>query len=243
MIRLKLSSAIILLLASVISCRQQTSRPEPARIVDIDRTQRGLIIYYPHFVTIDLACGTMPSKGDSAVNFCCEASFTGQYLDEFNHFNVAGDHVSSGVRYHGFRCRKNTGAFVYYDGGWKFLYKDFSNELDSAAFHGGMGFGQEMMIHEGEEVAHVRSLSNVNLFRALCEIDGRLCIADATDYFAFGTFIAKLKAAGATEALYLDMGSGWNFSWYREFEGGAATEIHPHIHDFTTNWVVFRYKE
>lgn len=242
MIRLKYSFAIVLLLLSAMSCRPGTAGPEPVRIVDIDRTQKGLIIYYPHFGTIDLACGTMPSEDDSTVNFCCEASFTGEKLDEFKHFNIAGDHVSSGVRYHGFRCRKNTGAFVYYDGDWKFLYRDFSDELDSAAFHGGMGFGQELMIHEGEEVEHDRALSNVNLFRALCEIDGRLCIADATEYAEFGTFIAHLKDAGATEALYLDMGSGWNFSWYREFEGGNVTELHPHIHDYTTNWVVFRYK-
>ena len=41
-------------------------------------TTNDLIIYYPQFLSIDLACGKMPEKTDTNVLFCCEAAFTGE---------------------------------------------------------------------------------------------------------------------------------------------------------------------
>ena len=95
---------------------------------------------------------------------------------EMNHLdrNVAGDHVSAGKRERGYACGRNTGAFVAYKGKWEFCYQNYSKKLDEAALHGGMGFGQEMIIHNGETVATVRRDSNKNQFRALCEHARRL---------------------------------------------------------------------
>lgn len=75
----------------------------------------GLIVLYPRWTSIDLLCGKMPEKEDSAVILFAEAAYTGQRLEKFEHSNVAGDHVSGGQRYDGYRCERNTGAFVYYD--------------------------------------------------------------------------------------------------------------------------------
>ncbi|MCQ2171191.1 MAG: hypothetical protein MJZ17_00330 [Bacteroidales bacterium] len=213
--------------------------------VEVDTTQAGLRIYYPHLGSVGLVTGEMPDTSSFNISFCCAAAFTGQCLNEFRHSNIAGDHVSDGMgkRYRGFRCTRNNGAFVAYNGRWKFLHKNYSAELDSAAAYFGSGFAQEMMIHGGVEVPHTRMASSENLFRALCEIDGKLCIADARDWGTFGEFINNLLAAGTTEALYLDMGAGWNHSWYRPEVNseliGPAVIIHPKTHDYCTNWLTF----
>lgn len=219
--------------------------PEKITAVVIDTTHAGLRIYFPQFSSVGLVTGEMPDTTVNAVIFCCAAAFTGQCMDDFKHSNVAGDHVSDGMgkRFRGFRCARNNGAFVYYKNHWKFLHKNYSAELDSAAVYVGSGFAQEMMIHEGIEVPHTRKAGSENLFRALCEIDGQLCVADAKEWGTFGSFINNLLDAGATEALYLDMGSGWNHSWYRsEFSSGYSSPaiiIHPKRHEYCTNWLTF----
>lgn len=198
----------------------------------------NLIIYTPYYSSIDLVCGTMPSQSDKNVIFCAEAAFTGELLKEFKHSNVLGDHVSDGKRYKGTGCKRNTGAFIYYDGKWKFLYKEYSKDLDVSAQNGGMGFGQEMMIHEGKRVQTIRKDANRNEFRALCELNGKLCVIDGKGVSAFGDFIQALIDEGVTEAIYLDMGPGWNYSWYRD-DSGVPHEIHNHRIIYTTNWITF----
>jgi hypothetical protein len=219
---------------------QQTmieTQPSSAEYVTIVDTC-GLRVYYPHYSTIDLVCGTMPSKRDSSVIMFAEAAFTGELLDEFKHSNIAGDHVANGKRERGFRCKRNSGAFVFYDGKAKFVYQNFSTELDCAAKHGGCGFSQEMMIHLGREVSHTRKSTNANEFRALCQINGQLAVVDTKGVMTFGNFIGNLLSIGATEALYLDMGTGWNYSWYRDVNG-SAIEIHSLKTKYATNWITF----
>lgn len=215
---------------------------EPAYDVAQSNTTReekgNLIIYTPNYTSIDLVCGTMPSKTDKRVIFCAEAAFTGELLKEFKHSNILGDHVSGGIRYKGTSCKRNTGAFVYYSDKWKFLYKDYSKELDTAARNGGMGFGQEMMIHKGKRVQTIRKYSNKNEFRALCELNGKLCVIDSKGISTFGDFIQALLNEGVYEAIYLDMGPGWNYSWWRDHKG-IVREIHTHRTIYTTNWITF----
>lgn len=198
----------------------------------------NLIIYSPDYSYVDLVCGTMPSQSDKNVIFCAEAAFTGELLKEFKHSNILGDHVCGGMRYKGTGCKRNTGAFVYYGGEWKFLYKDYSKDLDVAAQNGGMGFGQEMMIHKSKRVQTIRKDANQNEFRALCELNGKLCVIDSKGVSAFGDFIQALLDEGVTEAIYLDMGPGWNYSWYRD-DSGVTHEIHNHRIIYTTNWITF----
>lgn len=54
----------------------------------------------------------------------------------------------------------------------------------------------------------------------------------------FADFKKALLYIGVTEALYLDMGTGLNYSWWRD-ETGEAHEIYPQVHDYTTNWMTF----
>lgn len=110
--------------------------------------------------------------------------------------------------------------------------------MDAAAKNGGCGFAQEMMIHDGKIVPHTRPDGNINEFRALCLIDGKVAIADSNGNVKFGDFIKDLMKSGATEALYLDMGPGWNYSWFRDYTGNPI-EIHAIPTKFATNWITF----
>jgi len=197
-----------------------------------------LIIYTPHYSSIDLVCGDMPSVRDSNVLFCAEAAYTGECLKEFIHSNIAGNHVTGGLFYKGYSCKRNTGAFAFYNDKYKFLYRDYANELDSAAENGGMFFGQEMIIHNGKFVDITRKDNNKNEFRALCELNDTLCVIDSRGVSTFGDFKRNLLDAGVTEALYLDMGTGWNFSWWRDSEG-KVNYIHKKRIVYTTNWITF----
>ncbi len=38
--------------------------------------------------------------------------------------------------------------------------------------------------------------------------------------------------------MYLDMGGGWNYAWYRQTEN-KVIELHKKTHSYTTNWLVF----
>ena len=214
----------------------ETVEPEVATCVQRVDTF-GLIILYPQFSKVDLACGTMPKKTDKDVILVAEAAYTGELLKEFKHTNIAGDHVSGGVRYRGYKCKRNTGAFIYYNGTWKFYHESYSAEMDKAAANGGAAFGQEMIIHKGKLVPIKRKDVNLNQFRALCEIGGKLCVAESESVVPFGLFKQSLMEAGATEALYLDMGRGWNHAWYRN--KGEVVELHPKAHNYCTNWITF----
>ncbi len=197
----------------------------------------GLTVLYPEYRRVDLVCDTMPEKSDTSVILVAEAAYTGQRLESFNHMNVAGDHVSGGKRYKGYSCSRNTGAFVWYNAQWKFLYKSYTHELDSAAAYGGAGFGQELIIHEGENKETVRPNSSKNQFRALCENRGRLCVIESDSVLTFGDFRKKMLQYGVREAIYLDMGGGWNHAWYRDAD--SIKEMHPKTHNYCTNWITF----
>ena len=199
----------------------------------------GLIVLFPSFSSIDLRCGNIPQTSDKNVVLFAEAAYTGAPLEKnFSHNKIAGDHVSNGVRFKGYKCSRNTGAFVYYSDKWKFLYGVYSSELDSAANNGGSAFAQEMIIHKNEIKPTARKDGNVNTFRALCELDGRLCIIESINDVKFGDFKSTLLEIGVSEALYLDMGSGWNYAWYRVNEE-TIVGLHPKVHDYCTNWITF----
>lgn len=64
--------------------------------------------------------------------FCCAAAYTGVDKVIHKHTNIAGDHVSRGTRFKGYSCKRNVGAFVFYNKKWKFLYNKYTHEFDSA---------------------------------------------------------------------------------------------------------------
>ena len=86
-------------------------------------TTINLNAYYPEYSKIDLVCGQMPKAAQKDVEFCCEAAFTGELLTEFKHMNIADNHICNGEMKRGYRCKANTGGFVWGKGKWKFMRK------------------------------------------------------------------------------------------------------------------------
>lgn len=214
---------------------------EVPRMEIVSEDSLGLNIYYPDFDRIDLVCGRMPCSEDSAVIFCCEAAFTGQLLKEFKHGNIAGDHVCGGEYFKGYTCRVNTGCFTFADGEWGFFLNDHKMELKRAAEKGGMGFGQNMVIFNGIVQSFFRKAGSSYEYRTLCELNGRLCIVDSKKVVRYDEYVKALSRMGIKYALYLDMGAGWNYSYYRTDDGSLHTLHLPPAQssDYRTNWLTF----
>lgn len=194
-------------------------------------------IFYPRYRNIDLVCDSMPTPvNDKEVIFVCEASFTGELLSEFKHSNIAGHHVSEGIKYRGYRCKHNTGLFSFYNRKWEFSIGEYAEELDNAAENKGMAFGQNMIIYENE-IQQI-AFKGANIYRALCELNGDLCIIESKKVEPYKHFVQNLHNIGVKYAMYLDMGGGWNYAWYRQTEN-KVIELHKKTHSYTTNWLVF----
>lgn len=189
------------------------------RYSDITTEYGDLICLAPDMsvLEMDLVCNCIPSADNDSIAMAFAGAFTGTMWDA-GHGNVAGDHVSAGHRYRGYRCKRNTGAFTLSNvDGARFYYQNYSVALDKAAKEGGMGFAQEMMIHQGKAVPTTRPHSNVNQFRAIClNNNGNIAVYESHGKVKFGNFIKALLNVGVTEALYTDMGPGWNYCFYRQ---------------------------
>ena len=212
----------------------------------------NLRVYTPSFSRLDLRCARMPSIEERDVIFVAEAAFTEALLDTFAHTNIDGNHVSGGVWYEGASCPEtrvrigNTGGFVWYEGSYQFFGDTLSAEqgLLEASKHGGMGFMQEIIIHRGRYMSNTRTenprFNRTENYRLLAELDGRLCIVENIEPSLFSEFLTAFQRLNPTEALYLDMGEGWNHSWYR-LSSGATEEIYPAASKsrYCTNWLTF----
>ena len=229
------SLLFLVLLCGLGSCAAQ----EP--LVGLDSTDELRVYRLPEDATVGWVCGHMPYE-DTSVLLCVEAAFTHAIQHRFSHANIDGDHVCDGVKYKGAECRDNTGMFAFYGGRWRFVYPADASVLDSAVTDScGLAFGQTMLIYRKALTPVVRRLTQVAHFRCLCEKEGELCVVESKDTVTFGHFLYLLAAFGVENALYLDMGSGWNHSWYR-LSDGSRREIYPYRHPYCTNWLVFRKK-
>lgn len=203
-----------------------------------------LNIYTPQgSFAVHHVCGQMPSPQNDSVLACCSAAFTGQLLTEFKHSNVAGTHVNQGQLHKGFKGGYNTGCFAYFADThtWHFGMGDSRQALlRQAANHGGCGFEQAMIIYNGKrQNKQPQKLTSHNHYRVLAERAGQLCIIDSKDKIQYSTFLNALQEAGVAHALYLDMGTGWNFSFFH-LPGGKLHIPHSKQIPHTTNWIVFR---
>ncbi len=211
------------------------------------RTKYGdLICLMPKMsgLKMDMVCGEIPSPNDDSIVLAFAGAFTGTEFDK-GHSNVAGDHVAGGTRFKGYRCKRNTGAFTWSaTSGPRFFYKDYSVAMDKAAKEGGMGFAKEMMIHDGAKVPTTRPLGNKNVFRALClDSDNQLALYESQGIVSFGNFIDALHSQGVMEALYTDMGQGWNYCFYRVNQSDKTPQhLHSTSLPYASNFITFKIK-
>ena len=205
------------------------------------KTTANLNVYYPEYSEIDLVCGQMPTAAQKEVEFCCEAAFTGELLDEFKHSNIANNHICNGVMKKGYSCKANTGGFVWGKGKWKFMRKaDYPTEANGY----NMGFCQMLIIKDGSiRPIGAKMKNSKNIYRALCEKDGKLCLIESKKKMTYEFFVKCLSDYKVTHALYLDMGYGWNYAWYLDKKGNVVV-LHPESkmapsYKFRTNWIAF----
>lgn len=236
---------ILLLFTSCVSHTQTIEKVREFPTVVVDSSYANLIIYEPQYDSISLECfKEVRPEGYKDAIFCCSAAFTLDWGAEVNHYRICGEHSCDGVFYRNSSFKRNTGAFIYYDRGFEFIYKpelskdDWLLKLSGSTYHKGCAFTQEMMIHNYQIVKTTRSYDNYNYFRALCDIRGKLCIIDSKDAITFGDFIRSLNNLGVKEAIYMDMG-GWSYSWYKETNLTEAKYIYPTYHNSITNLLVF----
>jgi hypothetical protein len=98
-----------------------------------------------------------------------------------------------------------------------------------------MQFG---LIRDGETVMGINR-PRVRCYRTLAELNGHLCVIDSTRMIQFDDFMEELRRLGVTNALYMDMGAGWNYSWYRNAAEKVVTLFGLPV-PWSHNWVVFR---
>ena len=94
------------------------------------------------------------------------------------------------------------------------------------------------LIRDGEIVLRFER-PRPRCYRALAELNGHLCLIDSIDMTHFDTFLEELQRLGVTSALYMDMGAGWNYSWYRDAADRVITLFGLQV-PWSHNWVVFR---
>lgn len=195
-------------------------------------------VFFPEYSEVSLACENRPSKADESITWCSGAAFQHDISLGFSHENIDGDHAVNGVLYESPYNKDSFAAFTFADGRFSFEFDDPSGAIREAAEKGGSGFMQFGLIHNGEIVMNI-SRPRVRCYRTLAELNGHLCIIDSVRMMKFDDFLEEVLRLGVTNALYMDMGAGWNYSWYRNAADRVVTLFGLPV-PWSHNWVVFQ---
>jgi len=195
-------------------------------------------LFFPEYSEVSLACENRPSKADESITWCSGAAFQHDISLGFSHENIDGDHAVNGVLYESPYNKDSFAAFTFADGRFSFEFDDPSGAIREAAEKGGSGFMQFGLIHNGEIVMNI-SRPRVRCYRTLAELNGHLCIIDSVRMMKFDDFLEEVLRLGVTNALYMDMGAGWNYSWYRNAADRVVTLFGLPV-PWSHNWVVFQ---
>lgn len=82
-------------------------------------------------------------------------------------------------------------------------------------------------------------VAKARCYRAIAELNGSLCIVDSAKMTYYDDFLKELQRLGVANALYMDMGAGWNYSWFRG-AGDQVTTLFGFAVPWSHNWVVFK---
>ena len=197
-----------------------------------------LYVFFPEYSEIDLVTGNRPAKSDKSVTWCSGAAFQHSVSLGFSEEDVEGDHAVNGTLYESPYNRDSFAAFTFADGKFSFNFENASEAIKKAAEKGGSGFMQFALIRDGEPVMSF-DRPRARSYRTLAELNGNLCIIDSVKMMHFTAFMEELQKLGVANAIYMDMGAGWNYSWYREVSGKVRTLFGLSV-PWSHNWVVFR---
>lgn len=214
--------------------------------MEIDSMPFLMLKMNPEAAYISMADSVMPSETDSTIALCVEAAFTGELLKEFKTTNIGGDYVIDGVFHKGYKCKANTG-FLYAD---KKIYTISSSEycdewIEKARENGGTLFQQILIVQNGMNVYKGTPIkpTTANIYRSVCILnDGNFAVIQSTKALPLNDFINSLIEMGVSDALYLDMGRGWNYGWYRETIGSQSIKLFDYRTPYQTNWLLIKAK-
>ena len=196
-----------------------------------------LYIYCANYSGIEFAAGDRPSKEDGSVLLCVAAAFQDTYQLDFHHSNIVGWHASDGQLERG-KPQSRLGAFTFVDGIPRIWNIDEAEQaVQDAAAQGGSGYQQFVVLCDEQRGGH--ESDEFRCYRVLALLNGRACVIDSRTQMHYSEFIRALENLGIRDALYCDMGSGWNYSWSRNAEG-KAIDIIGTPWPFSHNWLVFR---
>lgn len=248
-------AAIISAIGRSLNTTETMNNPSYPMLVD---STDHLVTYDITDCSLDLACGQMPDTANEQVIFCAAAAFTGKCLDYFEHNNILGQHISKGILYEGYTESKDGvpfeqryALFVWkgIDNQGNMLEKGFypitDNEEDAigctlykVAEQSGMAFTQHWVIKDGAIFTPcIQPMERKEHFRSLCQKGDRFIVIANREAIPYQDYLDMLLEYGVENALYMDMGTGWNHSFYR----GANNDlhiIHPKTHTYPTNWLV-----
>lgn len=208
--------------------------------LQIDTTY-NLFVFKPSFSRVELEVGTMPSKDNDSIAFCAAAAFTKSIKNQFTIDNIVGGFIAGKISDNITATPEHYGRFISVKNKWKFVEVTDSSAIDSTLLQQGSMFTQRWIIKRDEiyiPYARKDSTDKRFIYRALCERNDTLMVAQSKRYIPYNLFVKALKAYGIENALYMDMGPGWNHSFYRD----AENELHilfPHTHNYCTNWITF----
>lgn len=201
---------------------------------------KDLYIFFPEYRTVRFAIQNPPKKRDRSVTWCSAAAYQHALQLRFSSANIEGCYVSGGQYYEGAPMpRHKYGAFVFYDGRYAFDFDEPEQAVRTAADHGGDGFLQAAVIIDGKPAFMRLKIVRKKCFRVLAELNGNLCMVDGKKRTDLLDFVAMLGELGVRNALYMDMGAGWNYSWYRK-ENGRVKRLFRLRLPWSKNWLVFR---
>ena len=201
---------------------------------------KDLYIFFPEYRTVNFNIKNPPKKSDRSVTWCGGAAYQHEYLLRFSPGNIEGCYASLGQYYEGALMPPFiNGAFVFYDGHFAFDFDDPEKAVKTAAEHGGDGFMQAAIIIDGQPVPLKILLLRNKCFRVLADFNGNLCIINAKKRTNLIDYSAMLTELGVSSALYLDMGGGFNYSWYRKANGRVRMLFRLRF-IWAKNWVTFR---
>lgn len=209
----------------------------PQEKTTIYNTGKAYVIF-PEYSEIELVCEDRPSKSDKTITWCSGAAFQHTVSIDFTQENVEGDHAVKGTLYESPYNKDAFAAFTYADGCFAFDFDDSTEAIRQAADKGGSGFMQFGLIKDGEVVMNF-DRPRARCYRTLAEINGNVCIIDSVNMIHFDDFMEELERLGVTNAVYMDMGAGWNYSWYRNAADKVVTLFGLPV-PWSHNWIVFR---
>lgn len=198
----------------------------------------------PESAYITMADSIVPEISDSTIAMCVEAAFTGELLKEFKSTNIAGDYVIDGISHKGYKCKANTG-FLYADKDiFTISSSDYCAEwIEKAQKNNGSLFQQILIVQNGRNVYRGKPIkpNTPNIYRSACIMnDGNFAVIQSMQSLPLQEFINSLIKMGVSDALYLDMGRGWNYGWYRETSADPATCLFDYRTPYQTNWLLIK---